>query len=337
MINRNKELDVLKGIAIVIMVMGHAGFGSFFDSYKSAFNMPIFFLISGYLYNPSKYKNFKEFVLKKFRTIMVPYISFATITIIILVCINISSGFIVYPASIILRGLIWSNRGFFPITGAIWYLQCIFILEAIYYFCNKYMKKYQLLITIGMIALSALMKINFISLPFATDSAIGAYLFYHLGFKIKENIECVKPYLYSKNILIVIVIFFLNIFLIRINGYVNPRTCDYGIYPLFYINAIIGAWLYLNIAKIICTKNHKLICALSRHLAFVGMESITFMGINQLILNLFYTMVSYLFVVNNSIEKIMRNMLYFFLAYAVICLISLIIKNTKLNYLIGRE
>lgn len=49
-IKRLDEIDILKAIGIILMVMGHIGFGSIFDYWIHAFHMPMFYLISGFLY-----------------------------------------------------------------------------------------------------------------------------------------------------------------------------------------------------------------------------------------------------------------------------------------------
>lgn len=52
---RDKKIDFVKGIAIFFMVMGHArGPGSHLIA---LFNMSVFFMISGYLFNPTSVKD----------------------------------------------------------------------------------------------------------------------------------------------------------------------------------------------------------------------------------------------------------------------------------------
>ena len=47
---RDPSFDILKGLGILLMIMGHVGFGELFSKYIHAFHMPLFFLISGYFY-----------------------------------------------------------------------------------------------------------------------------------------------------------------------------------------------------------------------------------------------------------------------------------------------
>ena len=43
-------LDIARCIGIILMIMGHVGFSKRFDHFIHAFNMPMFFIISGYLF-----------------------------------------------------------------------------------------------------------------------------------------------------------------------------------------------------------------------------------------------------------------------------------------------
>lgn len=76
---RLEYFDIYRGFCILLMVMGHIGFGSALSHYIHGFHMPLFFHVSGYFTNPEKEKNFLQFLLHKFRTILVPYLVFVTI------------------------------------------------------------------------------------------------------------------------------------------------------------------------------------------------------------------------------------------------------------------
>ena len=55
--NMNKRLtymDIFRGMGIILMIMGHVGFGKVFDHFIHAFHMPMFFFISGFFYNRNK-------------------------------------------------------------------------------------------------------------------------------------------------------------------------------------------------------------------------------------------------------------------------------------------
>ena len=55
--NRKKYIDVLKGIGIFLVVFGHVTHILELREYIWNFHMPLFFFISGFLFNSSKYLN----------------------------------------------------------------------------------------------------------------------------------------------------------------------------------------------------------------------------------------------------------------------------------------
>lgn len=46
---RNKEIDIMRGLCIILMVIGHSGF--LYKDYIYLFHMAVFFMVSGYLFN----------------------------------------------------------------------------------------------------------------------------------------------------------------------------------------------------------------------------------------------------------------------------------------------
>lgn len=66
---RNVTIDIMKGIGIILMVVGHSGCPSFLRNFIYTFHMPLFFMISGYLITESKLnviKKNKNFILAIF-------------------------------------------------------------------------------------------------------------------------------------------------------------------------------------------------------------------------------------------------------------------------------
>ena len=71
---RNKKIDFMKGLAIILMVMGHASAPG--SHLIVLFNMPVFFMISGYLFNLSSIKSKNDlfkFYLRKIKSLWGTY------------------------------------------------------------------------------------------------------------------------------------------------------------------------------------------------------------------------------------------------------------------------
>ena len=75
---RNQTIDAMKGIAIILVVLGHLM--SPRSSYIYAFHMPLFFFLSGYLY---VMKDIRSFTVHKLRTIGIPILFFNALYLLI--------------------------------------------------------------------------------------------------------------------------------------------------------------------------------------------------------------------------------------------------------------
>lgn len=78
--HRDNTMDCMKGLAIILVVIGHAG-PKFVQVSRwiSMFHMGLFFMISGYLWNPDNSKNkkaVKGYIIRKVKSLYIPYIIF---------------------------------------------------------------------------------------------------------------------------------------------------------------------------------------------------------------------------------------------------------------------
>lgn len=85
--NRNKYIDISKGILMILVIIGHF---SFFE-YEArtltliySFHMPAFFIIAGFLSHISEENTIKGIINKRFKSTIVPYYLFYLISFIIM-------------------------------------------------------------------------------------------------------------------------------------------------------------------------------------------------------------------------------------------------------------
>lgn len=123
--SRNVEYDILKGILIVFVVVGHA-LQSCFDtpeSYNSlfvfiyTFHMPLFVFISGYFFTSCMKYDFKTLIEKKTKRLIVPLLVYSTILFVLFIT---SSS----PKTL---GRVYE------VYVTYWYLICVYILTTTYY------------------------------------------------------------------------------------------------------------------------------------------------------------------------------------------------------------
>lgn len=89
---RNRAIDIAKGITIILMILGH--FNSLWNTVIFymifSFHMPLFFIFSGYFYKP---KTNREFFTNGYNRLLKPYIITAIIAIAIsFICYNKNAG-----------------------------------------------------------------------------------------------------------------------------------------------------------------------------------------------------------------------------------------------------
>ena len=74
---RKQWIDTLKAVAIFLVVCGHYVHTPVVKAFIYSFHMHLFFMISGFLYH--KKDTFGKLVIKKAKTLLVPYLIFSLI------------------------------------------------------------------------------------------------------------------------------------------------------------------------------------------------------------------------------------------------------------------
>ena len=73
--SRMDYIDIYRAFGIILMVMGHIGFGGKFDKFIHAFHMPMFFFISGFFYK-EKCIDIKKYAVDKAKKLLTQYFVF---------------------------------------------------------------------------------------------------------------------------------------------------------------------------------------------------------------------------------------------------------------------
>uniref|UniRef100_A0A7C3NH83 Acyltransferase 3 domain-containing protein n=1 Tax=candidate division WOR-3 bacterium TaxID=2052148 RepID=A0A7C3NH83_UNCW3 len=83
---REYWLDIAKSIGIFLVVLGHTSINENLKIFIYSFHIPLFFLISGFLFKTND--NFKNFFIKQFKRFIIPYYIFSIITYIFWVTVG---------------------------------------------------------------------------------------------------------------------------------------------------------------------------------------------------------------------------------------------------------
>lgn len=77
--SRNIVLSVVKGIAIILMVVGHAEAPDFLTRWIYTFHMPVFFIAAGYFFSRRYLDDPWSFCAKRFRGLYIPFLKWSLV------------------------------------------------------------------------------------------------------------------------------------------------------------------------------------------------------------------------------------------------------------------
>lgn len=325
-------IDVFKSFGIIAMVMGHIGYGTAFDHWIHAFHMPMFFWISGFLFNPKTVISFGALVRKKVKSLLYPYVFFGLGHFLLMVV-----GQIVMGAEIDwqpLLHLLWVNTDGLPICGALWFLTALFFADLLFFLLHRYIPSDGLkALIISILALTG----NFsrsifpFTLPFALGPCLVGIGLYHIGYLCRKY-ESRKAVHFAMHLPLLpnILLGIVTTVLIFINGYINMRTETYAMIPLFWINAILSVVVGINFAKLIYPKiqNHWI----GKWLVGLGRNSIVYVCLNQIVILACYMVVFML-----GLAMLLSKILIFVVTFLALWYIGKFFMNSKWKILMGKS
>ena len=280
---RNETFDIMKGIGIIAVVIGHMrNVPMPIRTFIFSFHMPLFFILAGYFFKPNY--NYQSKIRADFSRLVIPYIFTASI----LLLYNIFQAFIGDNINVKLielgivsalfgsgsghSSLIWGKK---PAIGAIWFLLALFWCRVIYnYIACKTKQKY---IIAGFVAiLATLIDRYLINLPLAILPGLSGMMFYLIGDWLKSH--RISYYL----IFLCLICWIISI----CSSHIWMVQCHYGIYPIDVLGAcggtafiywiskycakiklnLIFVWFGINSLVILCFHLIELNCHLCAHL-----------------------------------------------------------------------
>lgn len=269
-------IDSLKGIAIFLVVLGHASLGNNGLCYwVSSIHLPLFFIISGMMmrYRDSwKEHNIFCLIEKRAKQLLYPYVTFSVLAILSLVIRgNPYDAIKAFLHTIILDGY-----------STLWFLPALFFAE-IFFVC-MYKRKIEtitipfcVIITaiigkvLNIIAVQNIWAKGIYILINIINRAVTASVYIYIGYIFFCYADKIIQK-YKKNIIISICLFVIviNVFLCQRNGLVDLHYSKFNNIFLYYFCAISSSLAIIMIIKILNQRN---IC-----LEFLGKNSLVIMA-----------------------------------------------------------
>ena len=129
---RIDSLDILKGIGIILVVVGHMiGNQLYIRPWIYAFHMPLFFMVSGYCFNIAKHPKWLSFAMSRVWSLLVPCALYTVISLVV-------------SPEYICEGKYYELKTLLP--GALWFLPILFIVEVLGYNIASYKANIKIII-----------------------------------------------------------------------------------------------------------------------------------------------------------------------------------------------
>ncbi|KKG06263.1 acetyltransferase [Methanosarcina mazei] len=296
-------IDALKGIGIMLVVFAHHSLPVALDTYIFSFHMPLFFFISGFLFDFGKYaESAANFVKGRFESLMVPYFFFALITCLFYFLLDMAFqpgvtniDFFGNSALYGIYSILYALGPMVSYNPPLWFLSCLFVTELLFYGLAKKFyaepKKLVLWLTIaGVIGYLYSIYVP-LRIPWNADVALSAVVFYGAGnlfrkitepekeseSSLKLKLESGMPERFSIKKYLPVIFILLNILYL---GYllefptankINMNVLKYGNFFSFYLLAFSGIFAFVYIFKKIGS---------SKILEYYGRNSLTVLALH---------------------------------------------------------
>lgn len=228
---RNEYLDALKGVGIILMVIGHVQ--SPIRDFIFSFHMPLFFFISGYLF---KDRDSTDILKRNWKKVLIPYLlTCIAIWLFMALLHKYTWGLSIFLANG--SESVWGFEGYS--VGPLWFLVCYSVSLLLFHYLLKIRSvDLQLCSLIGFWVLAYLIKQQFGLQPLGLLNAIPACFCLWMGYITRS--ENARRYLLSPySISIGLCIWILCLW----RGSVSMASFVYKLWFLQIVGAYYATWL----------------------------------------------------------------------------------------------
>ena len=240
-------IDVVRGEAILLVVIGHSGCPSLIYNFIYSFHMPLFFVISGYLYNYEKWNKgfgYKIFVLNRFASYVKPYFILCGINFILCLLQEIiKNGISTNTVPMIGKWMfgilyVYPSVEYMPNCTPLWFLVALFFSSIIFYYILEVKnRKIQFLIIIGIAVVDAgLFYLVKFQMPWCFGAVLIGVCCMYFGFFIRRSSKIID---FCKKPPVILSLIIIGIIFGYINGRVGVGANNLGYNPfLFWMSAL---------------------------------------------------------------------------------------------------
>jgi fucose 4-O-acetylase-like acetyltransferase len=259
--DRKREIDIAKGIGIISVVYGHTV--SSLHLYIYIFHMPLFFIISGFLYASKEREPLVPYVRKKVHSLIFPYLILLVMTnVLLLTLFHFTGQDFPLHKSMLIRP--------YGAAGALWFLLALFWVTIIYKLIDLYVGyNFKAATVVLFFVIGRILSALGIHIPTFMDTAFTSLIFYLAGIILYTY----KNLFSTELILYMLVISLLPCLMIDLPMSIDLMTNTYE--PFYYM------FLSVSISFLIIRLSHfrKLVNSLvGKLLAYLGRISLVILA-----------------------------------------------------------
>jgi len=323
-------IDIAREYGILLVIFAHYGIGRF-GYWIYSFHIPLFFVLSGYVFNSRG--DFKSFLLRKIKGLLIPYVALS---------IPISLFTAYSPVGVDNRQPFGQCVLKFVIQNrhtTLWFMTCLFLTNIIFFFLTKIDNKIIMtVIVLGMAIVGVVYyKMGRGSLPWNVDVCFTSAPFFLGGYLFKLNYGKIKDIItLNKSIILFFVLGIINVLCLILSVLISKDClemfqCRYGFAPLTYVGAFAGSFCVIIFSHWFNAGWVKYIGENSM-LYFAWHQAIFIPLINEGLakIGISYDMVS------TELGVWVIRMFKYILVILALTLINVLISKTKLRVLLGK-
>lgn len=302
--NRLNYVDVAKGLGMLAVIWGHTRLSGWSFSFVYAWHMPLFFFLSGQVFDRQRYGSFTSFLRKKWHSLLLPYIFYSFITWAMWAVVMKAIGMPVasYWMPLMETFISRAPSGYFVHNVPLWFVLCLFSMETLYYFLSCLRVWARIAISVVM-AISGYLLIEHVTAvdltltPWSLDVVCLAMIWFVLGNILMETVGYIRVNQWvteHKGLVggMVTVCLALVLLISQYNGRISYAHSDLGRDALAsYAGSLLGVGAVVALSVLSCAGKWADNISL-RYVKWVGKNSFRFMVLHEMVKYLVLAIVS---------------------------------------------
>ena len=330
---RIKWIDYGKAIAIFMVMWGHTGlYGPVYVA-QYMFSMPFFFFASGYLFSFDKYPDYKNFLKRRIKQIIVPYLLFHFVNYLFWFFISrhygddAASGHLT-EWYVPLKGILLGYPEFMVNDIPMWFMVCLFVVENMFYAYRKFTGRWWL--PLWLVAAGYVMCEIVPRLPYCINTAFVAIIFYYFGYIFRQNHKLRKRLTGLLPSIICIAVYAVIVFY---NGKITMHLNGYGENVLLFIIEQAACYILMyNLCLLLqkYTPDNKV-------LSYMGRNTLIICSLHFMVFTLVKGVMVYILGMSLDMlrDNVVPNLLFSIVSVAC-CVPFIYIINRYLPFMIGK-